>query len=56
MIGLRAQADLLFVEADTEFTFSGGPKCPRITKRSHNSTNNGSFGERPVSLASSIIA
>jgi hypothetical protein len=26
MIGLRAQAGLLFVEADSEFTFSGGPK------------------------------
>jgi hypothetical protein len=25
MIGLRAQAGLLFVEADSEFTFSGGP-------------------------------
>ena len=27
MIGLRAQAGLLFVEADSEFTFSGGPIC-----------------------------
>ena len=26
MIGLRAQAGLLFVEADSEFTFSGDPK------------------------------
>jgi len=25
MIGLRAPAGLLFVEADSEFTFSGGP-------------------------------
>ena len=25
MIGLRAQAGLLFVEADSEFTFSGDP-------------------------------
>jgi hypothetical protein len=28
MIGLRAQAGLLFVEADSEFTFSGGPNYP----------------------------
>ena len=26
MIGLRAQAGLLFVEPDPRFTFSGGPK------------------------------
>ena len=26
MIGLQAQAGLLFVEAGSEFTFSGGPK------------------------------
>jgi hypothetical protein len=31
MIGLRAQAGLLFVEADSEFTFSGDPTyLPRL--------------------------
>ena len=29
MIGLQAQAGLLFVEAGSEFTFSGGPKYGR---------------------------
>jgi hypothetical protein len=32
MIGLRAQAGLLFVEADSEFTFSGGPNQGFLNK------------------------
>ena len=40
MIGLQAQAGLLFVEAGSEFTFSGGPSygqrqaAPRISEAS----------------------
>jgi hypothetical protein len=32
MIGLQAQAGLLFVEAGSEFTFSGGPKWHGLAK------------------------
>ena len=30
MIGPRAQAGLLFVEADSEFTFSGDPRWAKV--------------------------
>ena len=36
MIGLRAQAGLLFVEADSEFTFSGGPKYEEVYLHAYN--------------------
>jgi hypothetical protein len=47
MIGLWAQAGVLFVEADPGFTFSGGPIYNRI--RSHSA-----IGGRPSFLSAAV--